>query len=483
MTLAAFFGGGPSPISQMQDDHCLRLMNGLLCCFGNSYEHPMGEFVQSNRLIHLEAARGIASIIVVFHHFVLGFIPMLKGSVMHGGLKGTPLYILANGTGAVAFFFVLSGFVLTQSFYRRFTVAEFAASVLKRLPRLMLPAALSIAIGAAILIMLPETYRAAGQITGSQWLATFANAKFPQNFVPSFTDAAQHSLLVFILPNHFEYNSNLWTMVYEFYGSLLVFALAAISVVIIRDNQRRVVTLHILVGILCIPASRFLPFVIGSLLAFLYVHRRNPFRLPRWVSIALLLGAIAGFCVNNWGALVFASSATMILLLGIPSLANRLSGPIGVFLGVLSFPLYLVHVLVLLSVTSTAYLALTDYGVARWVILLACLVTTWAVSLAAALPLVVVERKWVKWINQAAHSLVRRIPFLNAASPTRQEIFPHFNGVESAPTEDIRYEAEMAFEGADLWPSEGAGSRCGDGGTVPPERDAERGVLKVEGQV
>ena len=64
----------------------------------------MTTLAPQKRLAYLETARGIASIIVVFHHFLLGFFPLLRAPVTQGGLGMTPLYILVNGTGAVYFF-------------------------------------------------------------------------------------------------------------------------------------------------------------------------------------------------------------------------------------------------------------------------------------------------------------------------------------------------------------------------------------------
>ncbi|QOL80062.1 acyltransferase family protein [Pseudooceanicola spongiae] len=370
----------------------------------------MNEITSTNRLTYLETARGIASVIVVFHHFLLGFFPLLKTSVTQGGLAGTPLYVLVNGLGAVAFFFVLSGFVLTRKFYQKFLIQDLAASLLKRLPRLMLPAALSVMIGAAIVIYYPEAHGAAAQLTGSDWLAAFAYAGFPKDFIPSFSDAAANSLLVFLRPGHAYYNSNLWTMVYEFYGSLIVFAIVAISVALFFSKHSSVILIHIFLAVLflVLPLMMYVPFVIGSLLAFLHSKRSMLFKLRPWSVAVLVLTMLAGYSFDSWYAIIIASTATMILLLGITSLEKKLSGPFGLFLGRLSFPLYLVHVLVILSVTSAAYTVLTVQGVPLWGVLMLCLALTWAVSLLAALPFMALESFWVTALNRWSRALVRQ---------------------------------------------------------------------------
>ena len=381
----------------------------------------MSEFMPAKRLIYLETARGIASIIVVFHHFLLGFFPLLKGNVTQGGLEGTPLYLLVNGTGAVAFFFVLSGFVLTSKFYRSFSAPDLAASVLKRLPRLMLPAGLSTMIGAAILLYFPEAYAAAARLTGSAWLASFAFAGITAEFVPSFPDAARRSLLVFLLPGYAQYNSNLWTMAYEFYGSMLVFALVATCSLLLRRRPSGAILLHLAFAVLCVvlPLKLFQPFVIGSLLAFLHFRYPAWFRIPRWAVFMLALVMLAGYAVDNWYALTVASGAAMILLLGVPLLERRLGSPVGLFLGRLSFPLYLVHLLVLLSVTSAAYVALSGYGMPLWGVLVLCLALSLALSFLAALPFMALESLWVPLLNRWTQALVRRLMVLATTNSGR----------------------------------------------------------------
>jgi peptidoglycan/LPS O-acetylase OafA/YrhL len=369
----------------------------------------MSEIKANKRLLHLEATRGIASIIVVFHHFLLGFFPILKESIVHGGWKFTPLYMLINGSGAVVFFFLLSGFVLTTKFYQNFLIKDFVASIIKRLPRLMLPASISMMIGAAILIYYYEAYGAAAQLTGSDWLAAFANGRFPENFAPSFLDAAKDSLLVFFFKGHYHYNSNLWTMFYEFYGSIIVFALVAIAIFRFRSGRYSVIILHMFLALICIiNYILFLPFVIGSLISFIQCRQSVMFKLSPWAVIMLVVTMIVGYSFDSWYALILASTAAMILLLGVSSLEQKLSGPIGLFLGRLSFPLYLVHVLVILSVTSTAYTALAEYGLPRWGVLILCLVVTCTVSLLAALPFMAVEKFWVSTLNRWSRAVVAR---------------------------------------------------------------------------
>jgi peptidoglycan/LPS O-acetylase OafA/YrhL len=64
------------------------------------------------KLIELEALRGLAAVVVLFHHFMLGFTPRLHGMLYPEqpySLFGTPAFAFVNGSAAVIVFFVLSG--------------------------------------------------------------------------------------------------------------------------------------------------------------------------------------------------------------------------------------------------------------------------------------------------------------------------------------------------------------------------------------
>jgi peptidoglycan/LPS O-acetylase OafA/YrhL len=74
-----------------------------------------------NKIYALEAVRGLASILVFFHHFILGFLPqyhgVLAGTNGSQALIGSVFFAFINGTAAVVLFFVLSGFVLSYKFF------------------------------------------------------------------------------------------------------------------------------------------------------------------------------------------------------------------------------------------------------------------------------------------------------------------------------------------------------------------------------
>ena len=110
----------------------------------------------SRKLMELEALRGVAAVIVLFHHFLLVVAPRLHGRNFPDdpiALVRMPLFALVNGSAAVAIFFVLSGFVLTYHAMERRDWGQLLAGVAKRWPRLV-PLVVIVNVASAIFVML-----------------------------------------------------------------------------------------------------------------------------------------------------------------------------------------------------------------------------------------------------------------------------------------------------------------------------------------
>lgn len=369
----------------------------------------------AGKLVHLECARGVASVIVIFNHFCVGFLPVLKTSVTKGGLLYTPAYFLINGGGAVTFFFLLSGFVLTQEFFANPAANVLARSVIKRLPRLMLPVSVTIFAGLAILLFGGAPHRAAAAISQSAWLASFGNANFPPGFEPGLTSALQRCLTVFLFANNAQYNSNLWTMRDEFAGSLLVFAVSALFLVPRLRGPALMIPLHLgLIVAAFFLHIAFVAFLVGSGLAYLIVVQRLRLQFSGPTTALLLLGAVMGFSTDGLPVVrslpaVAGSLLLMLALLGNDGLARRLSGPIGRWLGELSFPLYLVHTLVILSLGSALFVKLAAVGLGPGAVLIITFAAVLLASLLFSLPLVALERWWVPWLNGFVKQQLARV--------------------------------------------------------------------------
>ncbi len=99
----------------------------------------------NERDVSLDAMRGVAALAVFGWHAMLGFYPLSSGY-----LGATPIadsarsqfwFVAVHGAGAVAFFFVLSGFVLTRLALTTGRTDMLARGLIKRWPRLAGPGA------------------------------------------------------------------------------------------------------------------------------------------------------------------------------------------------------------------------------------------------------------------------------------------------------------------------------------------------------
>jgi peptidoglycan/LPS O-acetylase OafA/YrhL len=129
---------------------------------------PVAAPAQSQmRYRSLDALRGIAALVVVFHHSMMT-LPMWSDVVRHGVhnssltlILGTPpLDVLWAGDAAVKVFFALSGFVLALMFLRR-DPPSYAAFAVKRICRIYLPYIAVVAIAMLSMTVIAPTATAA----------------------------------------------------------------------------------------------------------------------------------------------------------------------------------------------------------------------------------------------------------------------------------------------------------------------------------
>src|SRR6266849_2114529 len=142
---------------------------------GSAPERPEGPREKVPRIAYLESIRGLAALQVLLLHFLTAFAPNLVLSPPDGAMVArtihlSPLYFLYDGYSAVYTFFALSGYVLTRSFERH--LARPSSQIPARIVRLGLPALAATLFAAAVMLTFGKPNVAAGNLSGSTWLAS-----------------------------------------------------------------------------------------------------------------------------------------------------------------------------------------------------------------------------------------------------------------------------------------------------------------------
>lgn len=307
------------------------------------------------RIEHLDGLRGLAALAVTLSHF-----ESLVNTVPTGAYEGrTLLHSLythvANGTFGVMIFFVLSGYVLLAGHGSNGRSA-FAFGAVKRYFRLMPPilAALLLAtvLGNTVGLFHVE---AAQLIGGHPWLENVS----PQHL--TFTEAIYQGLFGAFVGQH-GYIGALWTMKVEFFGSLMLFAVAAIAY---QQSWYAAVAGVIAVLLILLGGD------VGLYLSLFFVGSiflRYQFSLPIWLlPVGLMLGLAKHYDIASqllalplpWLEEGAASAAILLNAIGAAIVLLTLTRPSPltvalasrpmVWLGRVSFSLYLCHLPVMQS--------------------------------------------------------------------------------------------------------------------------------------
>ncbi len=381
------------------------------------------------KIVPLECLRGIAALVVVVNHLVVGFAPGVIAAIDTDAngvvLGGLSFALLQGGGGAVAFFFVLSGFVLPMPYFRRRDMDGTVRALIKRWPRLAGPCVLTL-IGAWLLYAFDlYGFAEAGRIAGTDWLRNGGSPEPLPAFVPSLAGAvSQGAFWTFFRGDNF-YNTSLWTMRIELIGSVVALGLAPVFAGI-----RGPAILFAVAGFLMMALHKLdfhlNEFVLGMVLVWLIQNGRLP-RIP-WPAAAVMLVAglvLLGFPVDGphgpYGFLrpyipgrmalpyLWDLGAMLVIaaVLRCAALGRGLSGPAARWLGRLSFPIYLVHVPILCSLGAAVFIRASATLAPTGAILLTAAASLGA-TLLCAVPLALFDQWWVARLNGLAARLVRR---------------------------------------------------------------------------
>lgn len=320
--------------------------------------------MRTDRLSHFDGLRGFAALSVVLFHLLSALAPSLvpeqQGDAVW--ISYTPVAVIWNGTFAVSLFFSLSGFVLTNATLRK--PDPLWINVVIRYLRLSVPALLSTCFAWILLKIFPTQASELHRITHSNWLLwTY------QNDIPNFATAIYSGAFDVFLRGGSYFNNVLWTMRPELLGSVLCFMVCLFE----TAKNRIIMNTIFLVAIFVTKKYEYESFIIGIYLREAWIARRLTLQYPTLAAIVgLIVGSQSGDAAGKLGlgwlpnflalgtkeSMLYPIAAGLIVYGCIDSTVATyvLSGKLGSFLGSISFPLYLIHVPIIYTVFSFAYL-------------------------------------------------------------------------------------------------------------------------------
>lgn len=326
------------------------------------------------RYRQLDALRGLAALTVVFNHLALTRPRAEALTRVHGVwptlLKWTPAHIVWAGHEAVLFFFVLSGFVLSLPWHVG-RPENYGRFLIKRICRIWLPylAIMAFALAARLAFSGYGREQLATAWARSAWQGVLTPARL-----------LLHASLIGTFPGK-ELDPVVWSLTIEMRVSLVFPLLVLLAY---RAGARITLALGAVIGVIgygmrhvgvAPDLGRTLVYVPVFLVGILLARHRDAVRaLTRRVAarVGMTTILVTGLLLYTWpwwalphfsllhagppddwattaGAACFIAAA-----LGAPRLQAALQRPIPLWLGKISYSLYLIHAIVLLCLLHAA---------------------------------------------------------------------------------------------------------------------------------
>jgi len=351
------------------------------------------------RIDSLDSLRGIAALVVMSSHYLQAIPLELPPLMLAVGMKLAAM--------SVIFFFVLSGYVLAASFAGKLiTYHEFA---IRRIFRIYIPVSFSILIAYFLQSALSsrETY-------DSIFLREFWSTGADQ------IDLMSHLLLTGVSDNSIRLNTVIWSAIYEIRLSILI----PIMAILINLGGIYSVVLSIIIGIVCTKvtylrggeSALFATDAINALLLtlgyaqffmwgiWLFLRGRTAwlllnFRGERIAGLILtgLLLFVPWISKSTLTTALYAAPSIALIALAVNSNAfgTRLTHPLFLWFGKVSFSLYLLHMPILLALGYVGHWAGLPWG---WSFIGALLMT----FVASELFFQQIELRAISWGRSAA---------------------------------------------------------------------------------
>lgn len=354
------------------------------------------------KILSVESIRGWACFMVLLSHLSLTFYPYLHafdGEAQFGEypiqhfIHESPFGFFFSGTSAVFIFFVLSGYILTKVALKDNNIAERVYLMgLKRYPRLMIPALASCLIAFLAIALFDIT---SPQL--SDWINGYGN-----NGTYSAVGAIYSGAIdVFFLSGRSSYNPVLWTMKIELLGSFIVYLLclnrATLNIPFLTGFAFLLTASLMLLGMLEPNlALGFMSFYGGYLFGIYGSKISTKLSLVLIVSGLYLAGAhnssssyaFIHFFLGDYTYKLcnFISGFLIVYAIIFNDGLNRIfSGRLSVFMGKVSFSVYLVHMPILSTfgvfLFNAAYKATGIYDLAAIISSISSIIMVYFVSL------------------------------------------------------------------------------------------------------
>jgi peptidoglycan/LPS O-acetylase OafA/YrhL len=368
-----------------------------------------------------EGLRGLAAVNVFFAHFFLAFFPLgfvhffpwvaqpgAQGGITEKLLSLPFLSALWNGRFPVCIFFVLSGYVLTRGFLRTGDASILRSLAFRRYFRLGIPIFASVMLAFTLARFGLYSIDPTVALTKSQWLARLSISDL------SLMHALKDGIWGVIFLGHDQFNTVFWTMRTEFIGSMAIFAYRLLAF----PGRRGALTAVVYVALAVALVPNDWPYYVAFLLGSHIDQWRRP--MPKWmlygaIAVAVYLASIDGSPMFRlFNALPLddvARTALWSVLAGFIVVYAVRAGAFGafltsrpaLFLGRISYPLYLIHAPIILSLGCGVFVVLIEHaGLPRSLAAAGALLACLPASIGLA---VLFER----WIDQPAIRLGKRL--------------------------------------------------------------------------
>lgn len=353
---------------------------------------------RANRLKHLDAARGLASLFVVIHHYYIGYglpvwLKFTESSVLH---------FWYDGSAAVSFFFALSGYVLSRKHVQKDgagTTLALRSYLVARWFRIYAPYVCILLLYVAYQwLQLHHILNVSTVPPSSTWLADFWNYKLTW---PFFLQQAN-----LFTPTAYKPVGQAWTLHVE-----VVLSLCLPIVVLLLRQSVGWLCLFVAVGGYKAGLSRQhrhhqFVFVMGVLLAHtehwtkVWWQRAHAAVKVAFLTVATLAytsrfsvyPSAPGGVVNDGHIFLTTGVGSAMFIFAVlhsAPIQHVLCHPVLTFVGDISYSIYLTHLLILSSVVPLTLLALKHAGIHNETV-------CWLIGLMSAL-LATGVLSWMTW--------------------------------------------------------------------------------------